>query len=141
MNKKIISIAVVALVVGIGMGYAGANVFLSGAPGQNMQGNFSAIKGGNLNSMRAGGTANGGMLSGTVATKDSESITINTKDGSSHVVLITTATSFLKSVSGEESDVAVDATVIVSGTTNSDGSITAQSVQIRTADPTTQTIR
>jgi len=134
MNKKIIGSVAVALVVGIGVGYGGANVFRSGAPGQDMQGNFSAIKGGDMSGVRVGGAGNGGMLSGTVAAKDSESITINTKDGSSHVVLITPATSFLKSVSGAQSDVSVDTTIIVSGTTNSDGSVTAQSVQIRPAD-------
>ena len=134
MNKKIIGIATIALVVGIGVGYGGANAFRSGVPGQNMQGNFSAIKGGDMSGVRAGGAWNGGMLSGTVATKDSGSITINTKDGSSHIVLITPATSFLKSVSGAQSDVSVDSTVIVSGMTNSDGSVTAQSVQIRPAD-------
>jgi len=132
MNKKIISIVAVAFIIGVGAGYAGANAFRSASPAQNARGSFSTANGGNFSSMR-GGTANGGMLSGTVAAKDAESITVDTKDGSSHIILVTPATSFSKSVNGSQSDVAVDATVIISGTANSDGSMTAQSVQIRPA--------
>ncbi len=98
---------------------------------QNVRGNFSGAGGAVF--MRGGGAGNGGFLSGTVAAKDSESITLDTRDGSSHVVLVTPMTSVLKSVSGSMSDVSVGSTVIVSGTTNSDGSISANLIQLRPA--------
>ncbi len=99
MNKKIVSIAAVALVVGFGAGYF---THSSPTPTQG-RGNFTGIGRGAGGGLRGGG----GFLSGTVAAKDSGSITLNTRDGSSHVVLFTPATSVSKSVSGAISDVSV----------------------------------
>jgi hypothetical protein len=79
------------------------------------------------------GAGGGGLLSGTVAAKDSGSITVNTRDGSSHVVLITPATTVSKSVTGALIDVSTGSTIIVSGTTNSDGSVSASLIQLRPA--------
>ncbi len=129
MNKNTIIAAAVALVVGLSAGY-----YLHTAPAQtqNTSGNVTRTGG-----MR-GGANGGGFLSGTVAAKDSGSITLNTRDGSSHVVLINPATSVSKSVSGALSDVAVGSTIIVSGTTNSDGSVSASLIQLRPAAPPAQ---
>ncbi len=122
--------AVVALVVGVGIGYAGANTLHTSvqqtAPGSLVSG----ASGGIFNGTR-GGT--GRPLSGVIAAKDSGSITVNTNDGSSHVVLITPTTDISKSVSGSMSDISIGSVVIVSGTTNSDGSISAKRIQIRPA--------
>jgi hypothetical protein len=129
MNKTSIITGVVALVVGLGVGYYGAGV-LHPAATTPTRGSFAGAGG----AARAG--ANGaGLLSGTVAASDAGSITLDTRDGSSHVVLITPSTTVSKSVSGSESDVTVGATVIVSGTTNSDGSVSASSIQLRPAMP------
>lgn len=118
------STAVIALAVGFGAGYF---IHSSPAPVQNTAGNF----GGRSGMMRGG---NGGsFLSGTVAARDSGSMTVNTRDGSSRVILITPATSVSKSISGSMSDVSVGSTIIVSGTTNSDGSVSASLIQIRPA--------
>jgi hypothetical protein len=133
MNKTLIITAVVALVVGLGVGYEGANL-LHPATTQTARGSFS----GTGSFARTGGTAGAsgnGLLSGTVAAKDSGSITLNTRDGSSHVVLITPDTTVSKSVSGSQSDVSVGSTIIVTGTTNSDGSVSASSIQLRPAVP------
>ncbi len=119
---------VVALIIGVSLGYFGGNA-LHPAAATPTRGNFSGMMGG---AGRAGGN---GLLSGTVAAKDSDSITIDTKDGSSHIVLLTPNTTFQKSVSGTESDVATGSTIIVSGTTNSDGSVSATSIQLRPAMP------
>jgi hypothetical protein len=126
MNKKTVSIAVVTLIVGVGIGYVGANSLRPATP---VRGTFPGATGGNFGGMRAGGT--GGLLSGTVAAKDATSITINTRDGSSHVVLISPSTTVSKSVSGSESDISVGSTIIVSGTTNSGGSVSATLIQLR----------
>jgi hypothetical protein len=131
MNKNNIIIGVVALVVGLGVGYYGAGVIHPATPAQTARGNFSGMMGG----AARGGAAGAGLISGTVATEDSGSITVNTRDGSSHVVLVTPNTTVSKSVSGSESDVTVGATVIVSGTTNSDGSVSASSIQLRPSAP------
>ena len=127
MNKKNTGIAAIALVIGFGAGYF---THSSPAQTQNTGGNFTRNGGGGING--------GGFLSGTVASKDSGSITINTRDGSSHVVLITPATNVSKSVSGAVSDVAVGSTIIVFGTTNSDGSVSASLIQLRPTPSTVQ---
>jgi len=125
MNKTIIVTAVIALVVGYGIGYF---THPAATQPQTARGNFSGT--GNL--ARGGG---GGLLSGTVAKEDSGSITLNTRDGSSHVVLITPATTVQKSVNGTLSDIAVGSVIFVTGSTNSDGSISASSIQLRPAMP------
>ncbi|MHB8660553.1 MAG: hypothetical protein ACYC75_01240 [Minisyncoccota bacterium] len=134
MNKNTMGIAGIALIVGLGVGYVGANAMRQAAPTQNVRGNFSGANGGTFIGMR-GGMGNGSFLAGTVAAKDSGSITINTRDGSSHVVLITPATNVSKSVSGTMDDVSVGSTIIVSGTTNSDGSVSASLIQLRPTPP------
>jgi len=132
MHKKIVSTAVVALVIGFGAGY-----FSHSAPAaQNARGTFAGVIGGAGMMRGQGGTNGGGFLTGTVASKDATSITINTRDGSSHVVLISPSTSVSKSVNGSESDIAVGSTIIVSGTTNSGGSISASLIQLRPATST-----
>jgi hypothetical protein len=137
MHKKIVTTAVIALVVGFGAGYL---THTSPAQTQGTRGTLAGANGGNFGGMmRGGATAGGGFLTGTVAAKDSGSITLNTRDGSSHVVLITPATTVSKSVTGAVSDVSVGATIIVSGTTNSDGSVSATLIQLRpTTSPVTQ---
>jgi len=135
MNKTIVGITIIALVIGIGVGYLGANT-LRPTVTQNTRGNFVAgANGGNFGSMRGAAGAAGGLLSGTVAKQDAGSLTLNTRDGSSHVVLITPATTVQKSVGGSLSDVVVGNTIIVTGSTNSDGSISASSIQLRPGLP------
>jgi hypothetical protein len=132
MDKKIISIGVIALIVGAGIGYEGATAFAHPAVASQ-----TARSGGFAGGMRTGG-AGGGFLTGTVAAKDAGSITLNTKDGSSHVVLVTPNTTVSKSVNGTLTDVATGSTIIVSGTTNSDGSVSASLIQMRPTTPPQQ---
>ncbi len=129
-NKTVVGTAVVALVIGIGVGYAGANTLHSSVQQTASRNLISGASGGIFNGTR-GGT--GRPLSGVIAAKDSGSITVNTNDGSSHVVLITPATDISKSVNGSMSDISIGSVVIVSGTTNSDGSISAKLIQLRPA--------
>ena len=126
MNTKIIGTAVIVLVIGFGAGY-----FAHASPATSTGGS-AARAGGAFGGVR-GGANGGGMLSGTVAAEDSGSITLNTRDGSSHVVLVTPDTTVSKSVQGTMSDVSVGSTVMVSGTTNSDGSVSANLIQLRPA--------
>ncbi len=136
MNKNTIGIAGVALVVGLIVGYVGANALRPATPAQTARGSFTGTNGGMRGGLPGqGGTGNGGFLSGAVAKEDSGSVTLNTRDGSSHVVLITPATTVQKSVNGNLSDIAVGNTIFVTGSTNSDGSVSASSIQLRPAMP------
>ncbi len=135
MNTKTISIAVVALIIGGAIGYfAHPASAQTGGFARGGTGTFTGARG-------AAGAAAGGFLMGTVAAEDSTSITLNTRDGSSHVVLLTPSTTVSKYVAGAITDVSVGSTVMVSGTTNSDGSVSASMIQLRPAmtTPTSQT--
>jgi hypothetical protein len=91
---------------------------------------------GGANGARRFGTG-GGLISGDVVSKDDTSMTIKMRDGSSRIVLYSGTTQVLKSSSGLASDVVAGSTVSVQGTQNADGSVTAQSIQIRPAMPPT----
>jgi len=88
---------------------------------------------------RAGaGGANMGFANGQVLSVDQNSITIKLQNGGSQNVILAPSTTYHKAVDGTSSDVLAGTQVTVTGTTNSDGSLTAQSVQIRTASSTPQ---
>lgn len=125
---------VAGIIVGYTLGYSTFTHQPSPTTAQNTRGS-GAYAGG---MMRGSGNGAGGFLTGTVAAQDSGSITLNTRDGSSRVVLITPNTSVSKSVNGALTDVSVGSTIIVSGSTNSDGSISANLIQLHQADATTQ---
>ncbi|MDE1874611.1 MAG: hypothetical protein KGH68_00895, partial [Patescibacteria group bacterium] len=86
------------------------------------------------------GRMNGSGIAGTVIAKDSQSITVQAPDGSgSKIVFVNSSTQVFKTDQGSLNDIAVGANVVVAGSANSDGSVTAQSVQIRPARMSTST--
>lgn len=93
--------------------------------------------GGQFGAMTNGGTrggfrnTNGGMVSGEVLNKDAESITVKDRSGGSRIIFLSDSSQILKSTTGSVSDLSVGEMVTAIGTPNADGSITAQSVQIR----------
>lgn len=130
-KKNYVIITVISLVVGAGLGYGGAHLFNKpAAPGTGAAFARGGAAGGFM--ARTGtGPAGSGFLSGTVAKMDSASITLNTRDGSSHVVLLTSATTVSKSVTGSLADVTVGSNVLITGTSNADGSLTGTAIQLQ----------
>ena len=136
LKNKLVLTGALSLIIGVAIGYL-ITPSLSSRPASmaGMRGgaaNFAGRTGAGAARIGAGG----GFVSGIVASKDSESITVNTQDGSSHVILFTPDTAVSKSVGGSISDVSVGSNVTITGSTNSDGSISASLIQLRPATTT-----
>ena len=131
MNTKI-GYAIVAIVVGAaaffgGMKYSQAQTPSRGVRAAGAGGQFFTRSG---NSGSPGNTQFSGTF-GQIISKDSNSVTVKLQDGSSRIVLISSTTPVMKSVSGSLADLVVGDNVAVTGTANSDGSVTASQIQIR----------
>ena len=113
--------------------YGGMTYAKSQTPARPTAGQFGAGRTG-----FARGGAGGGATAGQIVTADSTSMTVKLASGSTQLVLLGSSTTIAKSVAGTQSDLTPGTTVIVTGTSNSDGSITANSIQIRPAMTNTQ---
>lgn len=135
-DKKLMSVAVAALIIGGVAGYGLHGITNPTRPG--MTGQFGANIGNRAGITRSFDTnarANG-LLTGTITSASSGSLVLDTRDGSSHIVLITPDTTVSKSVTGSLSDLTTGSMVIVTGTTNQDGSVSANLIQLRPAPAT-----
>ncbi len=153
MNTKIVPVAVglVAAVVGFvgGMKYGESKVLgnpasLSADQRQALMQGFRNGGGGGGTVMRrtggggafVAGANRGNFLNGEILNKDATSITVKSQDGGSKIVFYSASTTIGKTTSGAADDLANGQYVMVSGNSNSDGTISAQSIQIRPAPPT-----
>jgi len=134
MNKNIVWIIAI-VIVGIGAFFAGQH---TGAGAASARGQFGSGQfAGRPGTGGQGGFGRGGMgAAGQIISIDSGSMTVKMQNGNTQIVLLSETTPVMKTVTGSPSDLQVGTNVIVGGTSNSDGSITAQSVQIRPATTT-----
>jgi hypothetical protein len=65
-------------------------------------------------------------------------VTIQLRSGSTQIIFLSTSTPIMKTLAGSMSDLAPGDQVTVIGTTNSDGSLTATTIQLRAATTTAQ---
>jgi len=119
--------AIVVIIAFVGGMYYGKSTVASGLAGR-LRG-----AGGFTSSTRTGARAGsgGGFVSGQILTKDAQSLTIQLANGNSEVVFYSTSTSVIKPTPASVSNLTAGTNVMIGGTQNSDGSLTAQSIQVR----------
>jgi cytochrome c biogenesis protein ResB len=133
--KKIISIALVIVVVGVLMGgsfYGGMKYKEQGISQERQQGfqQMGASATGAVNG-RLGNQAGSSFITGEIISKDEKSINVKLQDGSSKIIFFSDTTEINKFTTGSSSDLEVGKTITISGKENQEGSITAQSIQLR----------
>ena len=133
MNKNILITIVLIIIVGAGAFYGGMQYEKSkqGTTGQYaMQGQGAGMRGGYGRRLGGQGGANGSAVRGKIISVSDTSITVQMMDGSSKIVLLGSSTPITKATAGTKTDLTAGAQVMAVGTTNSDGSVTAQFVQL-----------
>ncbi|MBU6141539.1 hypothetical protein KGO95_00280 [Patescibacteria group bacterium] len=143
MNNKWVIGIIGAIVIAGGAFYGGMLYGRSSAAAANSPtgrfGNFTAGARGSRFAGEAAGTPTT-LVAGDVIVTGSQSITVQLSNGStttpaaatgSKIVFLNSATPIMKTTAGTLQDLGVGTHVVITGTTNTDGSIQAQDVQIR----------
>ncbi len=133
-NKNIIVTAILVVIVGSAAFFAGmkyqqskkTTFALNGQPGQFQGRQGGGFRGGNT------GFGGGGVrpVLGEIISSDSNGITVKLDDGSSKIVIVSDKTAINKAATGTREDLKTGEKVAAFGSQNSDGSITAQSIQL-----------
>ncbi len=124
--KNLKLVAIVLLLVGLGAGFFGGMQYQKSQRQQFGQGNA-------VNQQRRAGFGQNGNnrpVTGDIISSDNNGITVKLPDGSSKIVLVSGSTQINKTNPAAKSDLAVGQKVLVMGTANSDGSVTAQNIQL-----------
>ncbi|HET8575221.1 MAG TPA: hypothetical protein VFM02_03580 [Candidatus Paceibacterota bacterium] len=135
--KYKIWVVVLAVVVGGGLFYGGTVYGKSGGAVASSRSRFQQFSRGQFASSSAmgnfGGRGGGGMVAGQVLSSDSQGVTVKLPTGGTKLVFVSTSTKVSKTVDAAPSDLATGTNIVVQGTSNSDGSVTASTVEIRPA--------
>jgi hypothetical protein len=131
-NNKII-LPAVFLVVGIISGFTGGYYYRNYSISK-MRGNFSNVQG-----QRFTPNGNGGQnrnisgfngTNGQIISNDNTSLTVKLNDGSTKIIILSDSTTYSDLIEANKSDLKTGINIAVFGTTNSDGSVTAERIQL-----------
>jgi len=130
MSKKIIW-GIVGVVVLVGVFFGGMTY------GKSEAASKASVAGAAFAGARTRGAGGsfGGATIGQIISKDATSITVSLASGGSKLIILDNTTPITKQAIGTLSDLAVGTNVMVTGTANPDGSVSATAVQIRPAMP------
>jgi hypothetical protein len=137
MDKKIIIEGIIVAIIFGGVGFysgmkfnqarspfaIGSNNFQNLAAEDRLSANFGARQ------ARSGNGVN--FISGEIISKDDKSITIKLVNSGTKIILFSDGTEISKFSAGAANDLEIGKTISINGQTNQDGSLTAQTIQIR----------
>lgn len=142
----IIVVVVVVIAVGAGAFFGGRatagsgtptvaqalKVLSSATPAQRAAAAGSGGTGGFGGFGGTGGTGRtgGGAVTGSIISASSNSITVKSADGSTKIVLFGASTTISKFTSATQSDLTSGQNVLVTGTSNTDGTVTATRIEV-----------
>ena len=136
MKNKNTLISVALLVVGLGAGFFGGFKFRN----YQLSKVRNALVAGGINGTQryvgtgrtgtTSGMMRGGNITGSILSMDDKSMTVKLSDGSTKIVLFSGSTTYSNTTAAKVTDIKVGNEIQAFGATNSDGSITATSVQI-----------
>lgn len=131
MNKQI-TIFTIIVIAATGLSFYGGMKYNQTQSDAERTANRAQFGGGG-NGTRGlrGGAVGGGFISGEVIAKDDASITVKLRDGGSKIIFLSGSAEVMKSSQGGVQDIIIGAQINANGTANSDGSVTAQTIQIR----------
>jgi hypothetical protein len=128
-NQTIIVFIIIAIIIGIGAFYGGMQFGKSQINSAQQQ-RRQAFNGQAINQNGRPGNGNN-FVNGEILAKDDKSVTLKLLDGGSKIIFFSDSTQITKSATGAVADLTTGENLMVNGTTNTDGSITAQTIQIR----------
>ncbi|KKR91202.1 MAG: hypothetical protein UU43_C0013G0008 [Candidatus Falkowbacteria bacterium GW2011_GWA2_41_14] len=132
MTKKILPIFIIALIIiGGGAFYGGIKYAAKKNSGRQMQKFQPLGAGGGLKNNKPGGVGKGDLSTGEIIAKDDKSITIKLGDSGSKIIFYSNSTKIEKTIAGTATDLKIGKTIMTNGKANTDGSVTAQSIQMR----------
>jgi len=135
-KSALITIIVILAILIAGGAFYGGMIY---GKSQNTRSGYPSGLSANFQGMRGNrtGTSGSSLVSGNIISADSTSITLQLPNNAgSKIIFYSDTTQISKFASGTASDLTTGTTVSVTGTTNSDGSVTASSIQIRPAGQT-----
>lgn len=133
-NVKTI-VPIILILVGLGVGFFGGYEYRNYKLRQTA-GNFGGAGGnGTARFITGRNGQTGGMMGrnaniGSILSIDANGITVKLQNGSSKIILFDGNTTFANTISASKTDLKAGDNVAVFGNANSDGSVTASSVQI-----------
>jgi len=140
--KKSVVIFIIGILIALGAGFYGGQQYERSrqdvSRSASVEGRFQAFRTGNGMPGQGGDHLNGrqrgngnGFAAGEIIAKDEKTITLKLQEGGSKIVLLSPSMSIGTFQAGTSSDLTVGTPVVVMGEGNSDGSMTAQSIQVR----------
>jgi hypothetical protein len=131
MTQKQISVILVGAAVLASVAFYTGTKYATASPNPSLASGGMNRFGSSASGARRG-MMGGGILVGDILNLDQQTLTLKLRDGGSRIVFLSNSTPVLKTASGTVADLQIGQPVSITGRTNSDGSVNADLIQVRT---------